>query len=73
MSVIHWLWLYVSVEQDVSQRRKEEGHQAIPFSQGRCYLPRGEDDEVPAHRHTQIPHWHGGSGLHGSSHRVSGR
>lgn len=54
-------------EQDVSQRRKEEGHQAVPFSQGWCDLPCGEDDEVPAHWHTQIPHRYGGTGLHGSS------
>ena len=64
---------FLCPEQDVSQRRKKEGHQAVAFIQGRCHFPCGEDDEVPAHRHTQIPHRYGGTSLHGSSHRVPGR
>jgi len=72
-SVCYSLARFCVLQQDVSQRRKEEGHQAVPLSQGGRHLPRGKDDEVLAHRHAQIPHWHGGAGLHGSRHRVPGR
>lgn len=61
------------LRQDVGPEREEENVQAVPFSQGRCHLPRGEADAVPEERDVQIPDQRGCSRLHGGSHRVPGR
>lgn len=61
------------LRQDVGPEREEENVQAVPFSQGRCHLPRGEADALSEERDVQVPDQRGCSRLHGGSHRVPGR